>query len=289
MRPNRRWKRGFTLIEVLIALLISAMMITVTLGTLESTNRAVDTIHNVHETESIGPRILELIRDDLANLAYFDCQDYRILFGENSSLGGADADRLQMLVHRRSKNPFHDMVRDEDVWAPLVEVGYVLRQNPRFSDFLELYRREDFLNDDEPYKGGQYTLLYDRITRFEILYYERPEFDPAWEEEWDTEDLEALPFAMEIFLELELQPRRSLESLGILGSNKARHEFRAIFTVPEETRWMFRNRLHPLVHGADEGEEGEGDGDPTGADGGPTGVGAATGRNITTQTTTSSR
>jgi len=46
-----------------------------------------------------------------------------------------------------------------------------------------------------------------------------------------------------------VQPRRSLESLGILGANRSRLAFDDWFIIPDATRWVFRNRLHPTLTG----------------------------------------
>lgn len=249
--------RAFTLMEVMVALFISAMVVTGVLASLDYTQRAVDAVHNIVETESIGPRVMDLIREDLARVAVYDAAEYRVLRGENASIGGADADRLDLLVQRRSTRPFHDLVREAEVYAPLCEVGYRLRPNPRLPDFLELYRREDFFADDRPFEDGEFTLLYDRVLNFDVRYYERPEADPRWEDEWDSEERESLPYAIEVRMDLEVQPRRSLESLGILGANRARLTFEDILVVPEEVRWVFRQRLHASVPAPPQ-EEGAG-------------------------------
>jgi len=260
-RSGKPASSGFTLIEILVSLAITALVMTSILGSLDVTQKAVDAIHNIIETEAAGPRILALLRDDLSHLAVYDVPDWEVLRGSNESVGGADADRLDFLVSRRTTRPFRDYTRvKEEVWAPLAEVGYWLRGRPGSPDFLELYRREDWFQDEEPFDGGSFTLLYDRITNWEIRYYAEPQVDPSWEEEWDSRERQGLPYAIEIQLELEIQPRRSLESLGILGANRSRLEFSDILTLPETTRWVFRQRIHPVI--------------PTPEGGGGTSVGA---------------
>ncbi len=240
-------RRGFTLIEILLALLISALIMTAILSSIDYTAKAVDAVHNVIESEDAGPRILRLIERDLAALDVYDAADYTVFRGKNEIIGGADADTLDFLCRRRSSIPYHDLLNLQDSWSPLVEVGYRLRRHPRIADFLELYRREDFFADDKPFEDGHFSLLYDRIINFDVLYYAKPELDPTSEDEWDSADREALPYALEIHMDLEVQPRRSLESLGILGSNRSRLEFQDILALPEEERWVFRNRIHPVL------------------------------------------
>lgn len=240
-------RRGFTLIEVLVVILLSGMAMVAVLGNLNATRGAVDAIHNVMETESTGPRVLDAIRGDLARLAIYDAAEYRVLKGQNGSITGADADRIDLLVRGRSRLPFDVATVRDGLHPPLCEVGYRLRPNPTRSDFLELHRREDPLVDDEPWRDGSYALLYDRVVSFNLRYLAKPDYNQTWDDDWDTEDREGLPFAIDVFLEIEVQPRRSLESLGILGANRARLNFSDLMLIPSHQRWIFRNRLHPVI------------------------------------------
>ncbi|MDP6850436.1 MAG: hypothetical protein QF524_05820, partial [Planctomycetota bacterium] len=124
-------------------------------------------------------------------------------------------------------------------------------------------------------EDGLFALLYDRVINFDVGYYSEPGIDPYREDSWDSTERESLPYAIEVRLDIELNPRRSLESLGILGTNRARIEFEDFLTIPETTRWVFRHRLHPTLPGP--GSQGNGlpsDGakDPA-TEGGPGGIG----------------
>lgn len=238
-------RRGFTLMEVLISLAIMGMVMATVMQTVDQTRLAVDAIHNVMETENTGPRILQTIRRDLENLDIYDVKDYRVLNGENQTQLGQEADRLDLIVRRPGTVPVDLPNRPSPVYAPINEVGYRMRPNPLRPDFLELYRREDPLVDDEPFRDGTYTMLYDRVITLDIRYTEEPETNPVWIDNWDSSEREALPFAIDLFLEIEIQPKRSMESLNILGANRARLEFADVFHFPEEQRWRFRNRIHP--------------------------------------------
>lgn len=240
-------RAGFSLVEMLIVVGMSGGLMVAVLANLDASRRAVDAIHNVMETESSGPRILDQIRSDLSHLAIYDAAEYRILKGENAAILGADADRLDLLVGGRSRLGVNVPGVGDGLHAPLTEVGYRLRTNPDRSDFLELYRREDALVDDDPWRDGSYALLYDRVVSFNLRYAAKPDHNLTWDESWDSEQREALPFGIELFLEIEVQPRRSLESLGIIGANRARLNFNDLMLIPSHQRWIFRNRLHPTL------------------------------------------
>ena len=242
--------RGFTLLEVMISLAIMAMIMATVMQTVDQTRLAVDAIHNIMETENYGPRIIDQMREDLENIAVYDVQEYKVFKGVNRTLLGAEADQMDMLVGSRGRTPVSVPGIEREVFAPINEVGYRLRANPLRDDFMELYRREDPLVDDEPFRDGTYTLLYDRIVSLEIRYTKEPDVNPLWIDDWDSEIRQTLPFAIDIFLELEVQPRRSLESLNILGANRARLEFNEVFHFPERTRFRFRNRIYSTQPGA---------------------------------------
>jgi prepilin-type N-terminal cleavage/methylation domain-containing protein len=237
--------KAFTLLEVLISLAIMGMVMATVMQTVQQTRMAVDAIHNISETESVGPRILEQLRTDIENLAVSDVVDYKLLKGEDDTLIGAGADKLDLIVNRRSYIPALANDGNRLLHPYLNEVGYRLKQNPLRSDFLELYRREDTFVDDEPFRDGSYSLVYDRIVSLDIRYAKRPDFDMVWEDYWDTGVEEALPFALEIYLEIEVQPRRSSESLNIIEANRARLSFTDIIHIPEEKRWRFRHHYQP--------------------------------------------
>jgi len=242
-----RKQHGFTLIEVMVAVLITGMLMVSVMTNLDATRKAVDTIHNVMETENTGPRILDLMRADLDRIAIYDAYQYKLLKGESETVLGADADRLDMIVYGRTRAEFEIPGLDRPIHAPIAEVGYRLRTNPTRSEFLELYRREDALVDEDPWRDGSYSLLYDRVVSLNLRYAKKPDHNFVWEENWDTEQEETLPYAIDVFLEIEVQPRRSLESLGILGVNRARLDFSDLLLIPSHQRWIFRNRLHPTV------------------------------------------
>jgi prepilin-type N-terminal cleavage/methylation domain-containing protein len=245
-----RQQNAFTLMEVLVSLFISAMIMTAIFASLESTQKAVDTIHNITLTERAGPTLVKMIRQDIDRLAVYDAGEYQLFKGESKVLHGADADRLDMLVRGLSTMPYYDPYLNRSMFGPVNEVGYRLRERPGSSDFLELYRREDFLIDDNPYEGGSFALLSDRIISFNLSYYEEPAFDPRPEDNWDSKENAQLPFCIGLDIELEIQPRKSAESREILGANRARLEFNDLLVIPENTRWVFRNRIYPTVPGA---------------------------------------
>ena len=76
----------------------------------------------------------------------------------------------------------------ENVRADINEVGYMMRPNRDNDEFLEVYRREDFGVDEEPFNGGSYIYLSDQVKGFniEVFTEDGPDAEPydSWGEIW---------------------------------------------------------------------------------------------------------
>ena len=221
---------------VLIVLLIMSGIL-VTIGeilTAARTSRG--TIHNIRETQLAGPAILDLIENDLRALYAFNLAEDGVLRITDRSVAGLDADRIDFIATTDSLvvTPGQDRYLRSD----LNEVGYCLRPNPDDNDFLELYRREGFGVDDEPFNGGYYTFLHDRIVAFDIRVFEEDGIDAEEFESWGTDfdEFSGLPTRIEIDLVLELAPRLIREQLKIAPIHARTVVHRRVIRIPQTLR-----------------------------------------------------
>jgi hypothetical protein len=210
---------AFTLVEVLVVLLIvSGIMLAMT-QLLEAARISRDTIHNIQETQLAGPAIMDLIERDLRALVAYDHAPDKVLRIRNRVLLGHDADRIDFVSSTDSVVP----VEVDRRWlrSDLNEVGYMLRVSPFDDEFLELYRREDFFVDEEPFDGGAYTFLHDHVKHLDIQVFEEDGRDAKPIEEWGVrEDQIGLPKRIEIRLTLELAPRLTQETIRFAPVDK---------------------------------------------------------------------
>jgi hypothetical protein len=94
-------------------------------------------------------------------------------------------------------------------------VGYACRQNESHPGFIELWRREDFFVDDDPTDGGVFSLVYDRLLRFNVMYFPDPtehgqgsaEQKHQGLEEWDSRIRKKIPYA--VLLQIEYDATRT--------------------------------------------------------------------------------
>ncbi len=205
-------RAAFTLVEVLVVLLIvSGIMLAMT-QLLEAARISRDTIHNIQETQLAGPAIMDLIERDLRALVAYDRPPDQLLRIKNRVILGHDADRIDFLTSTDSVVATE--IDRNFLRADINEVGYMLRVNPKDDEFLELYRREDFFVDEEPFDGGAYTFLHDHVKHFEIQVFEEDGRDAKPIEEWGVrEDQVGLPKRIEIRLTLEIAPRLTQEQV----------------------------------------------------------------------------
>lgn len=217
MSPRTRSRSGFTLVEVMVTLLIVAMIMLTVTEMLTGARTTRDSIHNIEEQQRAGPAILQAIENDLRALFMHDRDARDAIRITNRILSGFDADSIDFVASTDSLLPYRE--HDGQVFrrADVNEVGYRLRANPASEDFLELYRREDFGIDDEPFDGGRYAFLHDRVKGFDIRIFEEDGVEAEPVESWGTslDEFSGLPLRIEIELTLELAPRLLREQLQI--------------------------------------------------------------------------
>jgi prepilin-type N-terminal cleavage/methylation domain-containing protein len=231
MRVPPGGRSAFTLIEVMLTLVIMAgIMVTVT-QILNAARTSRDTIHNIQEQQLAGPAILQLIENDLRALTIYDRDPRFALRVRNRVTSGFEADSLDFVGTTDGLLPHRERANDPFRRADVNEVGYHLRPNPDSDDFLELYRREDFGVDDQPFDGGQYAFLHDRVKGFDIRVFSEDGAEAEPLEAWGDQDEEfvGLPARIEIELVLELAPRLVREQLVVTRNTVT---YRRVFRFP---------------------------------------------------------
>lgn len=239
IRPPSRPCGGFTLIEVLLAVAITAMVMSTVGATFLGVLQAREEVAAMSESTEAGPRILSMIERDLQGLWYFNLKDDRVLIGENRNIAGFDADRLNFVTTTDAIGTIPDAYGNPKR-ASLCEVGYWLKENPRYPDLRELWRREDPLVDDDITTGGTFQLVYDRIKNFNITYYRTlgAKAEPVYE--WDSQREKALPRRIEIEFTVERKlPNRNRVTGAEIGDIEQ--------TVKKYVRHIVLDRRYPQI------------------------------------------
>ncbi len=269
-RPGKA--RGFTLIEVMLAIAMVGLIMVAVYGTLFATIKARDQIEKESLTSKIGPNILDLIERDVAGAFCLNIHDNDVFFGEHRLIRGEPADTFHLIT--TTDSTILESSDDEAVRSDLTEVSYQLRENPTHPDHMDLYRRQDFHVDDRIAEGGTRELVYSRIKSFQITYY-KDLYEGADEyDEWDAKKRNRFPAAMRIVLSLQIDPRLAGYGPNDMGLQPTLDYERVVF-FPQGSELTMAVR--PVVPTRVEPEENTGPGAGGGAGGrgggGPPGKG----------------
>lgn len=197
---SARSSRGFTLIEITVAVAILGVVVVLTLQNMSNTVRGRDMVIEGLRKPKVANALLSPLVKDLRYLWFGGLTGNAGFLGKHVVLG-QDADRIDFVTARPARSvPLDEDNRNEDApQATLSEVGYAFRKRDD-GKYLELWRREDPYVDDDPTAGGQYTLIYDRIRSFTLTYFDRPSESEGGKSfgtpEWDSRLKRRLPYAI---------------------------------------------------------------------------------------------
>lgn len=208
---------AFTLIEVLLAVMLMSIIITVMYGTFHTLGRIMLRNEQTKGAYQSARLIMDRLRRDLMCAQFSPRQNNFVFRGEDIPGGemsdgvdrGADALTFVTMAHIIS--------RRDAAEGDLAEISYYLDDyNPGI-----LVRREDVSPDDELEMGGSLEILGKKVAGLNFTYLEgttdsaqqsrgnvseqqqAAELESAWKPEWDFEETPYLPRAVRVDLSLE--------------------------------------------------------------------------------------
>jgi len=195
--------KGFTLMEVMIAMAITAAMALMTLGAF----RQVDRAHEITRDQGdryAGARLAlsRLSREvSMAFLSeHYDSSRYRER--PTAFTGSEEGLLFCTFAHERLARD----VRESNQSA----VEYTLESDPAHSGEKALFRREKVRIDDEIDRGGRKDLVADHLASFRFQYWDPKKND--WVREWSTKAVDHpkdLPTRIRFELEVKLADGRT--------------------------------------------------------------------------------
>lgn len=204
--------KGFTLIEVLLAMAILVVIMSVVYGSFSTAGRNVQQAEAARDETDLARTLLSKLTDDLANAYYNSAMNPQDLtkgagatvpisffYGKKVEVGEGDEkarhDSLALTTLTNWRKP-------DSKETELLEVGYFFKEKPEGNGY-SLFRREkrELSKDSPALQGGVEYELTDRVEGLQFRYYD----GNKWVDELDTINNRgaALPKAVEITLMLD--------------------------------------------------------------------------------------
>jgi general secretion pathway protein J len=198
--------RGFTLIEVTIAVAITAMMGLMVMGTFRQVDRAHELTRDQGDRYAAARLALSRLSRELSMAFISEHWDKttnnRLRDRPTAFVGKEDELLFTTFAHER-------LARDARESDQAV-VEYTLASDPDHSGEQALFRREKVRIDEELDRGGRKDVVADHITSFRIQYWDPKKND--WVREWSTKSTDHqndLPSRVRLELELKLAGGRT--------------------------------------------------------------------------------
>jgi prepilin-type N-terminal cleavage/methylation domain-containing protein len=196
---SARSQRGMTLMEVLIAVAILAMIGVYTNGSLLRTWRSKKLLEKVNDDYHGARAVLDRMARELS-MSFI-----------TPPVQGGDQSRVPVTLFKgEDSSPVSKITFTSFSHVRVVRntresdqnvVSYYGKPNPKNSRVYQLFRREKVIIDGKPDEGGVSYALLDNVVKLEVKYWDKQRGD--FTQDWDTQKIEfrgKLPPLIEIRL-----------------------------------------------------------------------------------------
>jgi general secretion pathway protein J len=182
-------RRGMTMVEVMVAIAVLAMVAVLIHGVISSLSRGKKGEELRAERAHEGREALQrVVRDLSAAYLSMHVPSVQALITQKTAFVGHSSipfDRVDFtaFAHMRTDRDSHE--------SDQAEVGYFVVRNPDAPDKMDLVRREQTPIDFDPLKGGTVNVVAEDVDQFDVRY-----LDPQtgqWVETWDSTQVTGQP------------------------------------------------------------------------------------------------
>ena len=179
---SARRYRGFTLIEVLVAIAVLAVMSSLLYGAFAGLKRTKEGVERINDRQREGRLAMARMVRELQS-AYLSTHEpvpptrpiQKTIFKGASGIPGDRID-FTAFAHRRLERDSRE--------SDQCEISYYLAANPEKPGVVDLLRRESSIIDLYPERGGRLEVLATDVDLFDVSF-----LDPLtiqWLDTWDT-------------------------------------------------------------------------------------------------------
>lgn len=203
MRPRvfgRPRRAGFTLLEVLVAVAVTAMIMSVVYSTFAQTVKSKEYVEAGNEAYHKARWALDKIAYDLASAFVHKSSNSNSLFYALShEVNGMPMDELHFTSFSHVQH--NPMLPGSDQCEISYKIAWVSE-----SERFQLWRREDATIDEKNMEGGEELMLVDDIVAFNLRFWD----GFTWQDQWDSRPLDAFLFQGGIPREAEFEPTEEM-------------------------------------------------------------------------------
>jgi len=185
--------KGFTLLEVLLAMSILAVIVTVIYTSFSTTGRNIDQAEAMRDSTDLARTLIAKLSDDIAN-AYYNSSMRETVFDAKPSTT-TDEPRFDSIALTTLTNWRKPDSKEMDLW----EVGYRFEDRPDGKGKVLIRSEKREINKDStPLEGGTDYEVTDQISELRLRYSD----GLTWSDEWHSSSKGKKPTAVEILLVL---------------------------------------------------------------------------------------
>ncbi|MBN2490591.1 MAG: prepilin-type N-terminal cleavage/methylation domain-containing protein [Planctomycetes bacterium] len=202
--PHRGRDAGFTLVEVLLAITLTAMICAVLYGVVHGTLTTQARLAGYNDAALLADRIVDMIAADLATVYVAEFDGEKPFVAEDNTELSLPADCLTLISATPARLPTLD--HDPVGVSGFREITYTAVASRTREGYLSLYRREAIL-DRKASEGGRFALLHDQVEAFDLKFLGRDDTEIAWDkgrEHWEYTPEDGLPRLVLIMLTVSL-------------------------------------------------------------------------------------
>lgn len=179
MQKRSHRSSGFTLLEILMAISIFAIVISLAYGSYRATFRIIDSTESQTEIYNKGRIAIDRVSSDIGSL-YLGTSGF--LQGKPENLGNREADTIQFT------STAHLVLNRQEQAAGYATISYTVEEDPETKD-LRLFRRDVAfrpVESEEP-DTSKGLLLCDGLQEVKFIYYKNK---LEQQDNWDSKEIE---------------------------------------------------------------------------------------------------
>jgi general secretion pathway protein J len=183
---RRRQPRGFTLMEIMIALAITALMGGMIAMSFQTSFHAKETIEKDADQYRMLRSAMDRMVREISAAYVSDRYDTKRFRDQNDRPTNFIGERDHLLFTSLAHERLYTDAKESD--QMVVEYSVKSGMDEAARDRVDLVRRENPSVDGQMDRGGTEAILYEGIRKIEFAYWDSQ--DKEWTDEWDTRRLE---------------------------------------------------------------------------------------------------